>query len=167
MNLGDESRFWPEGAFPDAVDPQWEAISAYVDGELDPAARRAVEVWLEHDPEARCVHAQFCQVRRHLEQMPVPRQREDLAAQVLQRAQRENRTALLWRTFQTATIATVAWMGWQLWPRPVELALVSLEEPPVEIAVMPEKSRTTQQAATYLLANKAEPDALAILLREL
>ncbi len=99
--------------------------------------------------------------------MPVPRQRDDLAAQVLQRAQREDRTALLWRTVQTAAIATMAWVGWQLWPRPVELALVSLEMPPVEIAEVPDKLWTTQQAATYLFANKAEPDALAILLREL
>ncbi len=167
MNSGDQSRFWPEGAFPDAVDPQWEAISAYVDDELDLAAKRAVEVWLEHDAEARSIYRQFCQVQRQLDQMPVPRQREDLAAQVLQRAHREDRATLLWRTLQTATIATVAWVGWQMWPRPVELAMVSLEMPPVEIAVVPDKSRTTQQAATYLLANKAEPDALAILLQEL
>lgn len=184
LHKWDKSRFWPEGTFPDALDPKWEAISAYVDGELDPDAAQAVAAWLAHDAEAQQVYDDFCRLQQQVNCIPVPAGQPDLAVQVLRRVRHEDRLKAAWRCLNLGIAVAIATAGWHLWPRSPEMALSVLEttptlevpsletpllEPsaPESISEAEAKSEAAQQAATYLLANKPEHDPLAILLQDL
>ena len=78
--MADQKLFDPE-------DDQW--LSAYVDQQLTPAQRQAVDERLEHDPDARRLVTELRHLASMVRALPQEDVSEDLRDRVFQQAERE------------------------------------------------------------------------------
>lgn len=104
-------------------DPNWdnmkrdrfELLSAYLDGEVTPAERQQVLLWLEQDQTMQCLYARLLKLRRGLQCMPTPPSTasiEDTLAQVQSRIKRRPRRAVAaWGGTAIAALFVSVMMG--------------------------------------------------------
>ncbi len=152
------------------VDPSFEQLSAYLDGELSAAEARQVEDWLARDPQARQLYSQLAALQAGLANLEVPTmspsETEVLISRVFEAldqapgwGSRQRRSLPAWGQVAAALLVLVGagWAGWRWFhPQP----LVSLEEPPVRVAVIPPSARVAQR---YLFEVGQKQDAYSIL----
>ena len=165
---------------PDREDPQpelplveerFEQLSAYLDGELSPQEARQVEDWLASDPQARQLYSQLAALQAGLANLkaptPDPVQTELLISRVFEKLNQTPELDLGWRRRRgfswgrvaaaVVALAGAGWAGWRwLQPQP----LVSLENPPVRVAIVPASARVAQR---YLFEPGQKQDAYSIL----
>ncbi len=161
------------------VDPRFEQLSAYLDGELSGPEARIVETWLTEDPALRQLYVQLSGIQAGFDRLPRPAKGDtsQLVAQVFERVRLSDpqpapppywwrrKTCSGWPPIPpmripmvAAALALLSGSVWALWPQPQPI--ISLEDPPVEIAQIPE---ATLLAERYLLQPEAEQDPYAIL----
>lgn len=163
------------------VDPRFEQLSAYLDGELSGPEARIVETWLTQDPALRQLYVQLSGIQAGFDRLPLPATGDasQLVAQVFEQVRQSDPQPVAqpcWRRRKgcsgwppipmgqiriptmAAALALLSGSVWALWPQPQPI--ISLEDPPVEIAQIPE---STLLAEHYLLQPEAHQDAYAIL----
>lgn len=174
-----DTREMPEMCDLPEVDPRFEQLSAYLDGELSAPEARIVETWLTQDPALRRLYIQLSGIQAGFDRLPRPAKRDasPLVAQVFEQLrQSDPQPVACWRRRKTcsgwppismgqrqiptvaAALALLSSSVWALWPQPQPI--ISLEDPPVEIAQIPDSTLLAEQ---YLLQPEAHQDAYAIL----
>ncbi|MGQ9837935.1 MAG: anti-sigma factor family protein [Cyanobacteriota bacterium] len=154
------------------VDKRFEQLSAYLDGELSPQEAREVEDWLATDAQARKLYSQLTALQAGLANLEVPRmdstETELLISRVFDELDQapmvqlgwgSQRRHVSWKQVAAAllVLAGAGWVGWRWYhPQP----LVSLEEPPVWVAIVPPSARVAQR---YLFELGQKQDAYSIL----
>ncbi|MFS8860511.1 anti-sigma factor family protein [Synechococcus sp. B60.1] len=153
------------------VEERFEQLSAYLDGELSPQEARQVEDWLARDPQARQLYSQLAALQAGLANLKAPTldpvQTELLISRVFEELDRRpalelgwwRRRGTPWGRVAAAVVALAGagWAGWRwLQPQP----LVSLENPPVRVAIVPASARVAQR---YLFEPGQKQDAYSIL----
>ena len=99
-----------------------EALSAWIDGELDAADAERVGRLVETDPAWGAVHRQFAALDEALEAMPAPRPRRGLARQIVRAATRRRLARRVIRIAAPLAAAAAVVVA--------VLALTSTERPP-------------------------------------
>lgn len=156
------------------VDKRFEQLSAYLDGELSTQEARQVEDWLATDAQGRQLYSQLAALQAGLANLEVPTtdstQTELLISRVFDEldqapvahlgwGSRQRRPHNPWGQVAAAllVLAGAGWAGWRWYhPQP----LVSLEEPPVRVAIVPASARVAQR---YLFDPGQKQDAYSIL----
>ena len=75
-------------------EPDFELLSAYLDGEVTAAERKQVQEWLDSNPKAHQLYTRLLRLRQEIHQIPIPRveqSTEQLSEQVFQRIDRSRR----------------------------------------------------------------------------
>lgn len=157
-----------------AVDKRFEQLSAYLDGELSTQEARQVEDWLATDAQGRQLYSQLAALQAGLANLEVPTmdstETEMLISRVFDKldqapvvhlgwGSRQRRRHNPWGQVAAAllVLAGAGWAGWRWYhPQP----LVSLEEPPVRVAIVPASARVAQR---YLFEPGYKQDAYSIL----
>jgi hypothetical protein len=153
------------------VDERFEQLSAYLDGELSSQEARQVEDWLASDPQARQLYSQLAALQAGLANLKAPTldpiQTELLISRVFAELDRRPMLDLGWRQRKgtpwgrvaaaVVALAGAGWVGWR-WSHPQPL--VSLEDPPVRVAIVPASARVAQR---YLFEPGQKQDAYSIL----
>lgn len=155
------------------VDERFEQLSAYLDGELSSQEARQVEDWLASDPQARQLYSQLAALQAGLANLKAPTldpiQTELLISRVFAELDRRPVLDLGWRRRKgtpwgrvaaaVVALAGAGWVGWGWrWSHPQPL--VSLEDPPVRVAIVPASARVAQR---YLFEPGQKQDAYSIL----
>ncbi|MEN9238728.1 MAG: zf-HC2 domain-containing protein [Thermostichus sp. DG_1_6_bins_120] len=156
------------------VEERFEQLSAYLDGELSPEEAQQVEDWLASDVQARQLYSQLASLQAGLANLEPPTlsnaQTELLISRVFDELDQAPMVDLgwgsrqwqgrnLWRQVTAAVVALAGagWLGWR-WSHPQPL--VSLENPPVRVAIVPASARVAQR---YLFEPGQKQDAYSIL----
>ncbi len=157
------------------VEERFEQLSAYLDGELSSQEAQQVEEWLAGDPQARRLYSQLAALQAGLANLKAPTldpgQTELLISRVFEELDRRPAIDLGWRWRRGSRWGRVAagvvalvgagWAGWRwLHPQP----LVSLEDPPVRVAIVPASARVAHR---YLFEAGQKQDAYSILFEPL
>jgi anti-sigma factor RsiW len=151
------------------VGPEFEQLSAYLDGELSAADSQAVETWLQQDPQAQRLYQQLQMLQSKLDHLPVPYTSPPDLEQLTERVFAVVADSW-WRDLRhraqrvipqvaaaMAVLVGSGYLGWRwVHPQPV----VSLDTPPVQVSRLPASSRT---AGRYLLEAADTQDAYTIL----
>ncbi|MGB3612868.1 MAG: hypothetical protein WBA10_03675 [Elainellaceae cyanobacterium] len=134
---------------------RFELLSAYLDGEVTPAERQQVLLWLEQDQTMQCLYARLLKLRRGLQCMPVPPSNasiEDTLAKVQSRIKRRPRRAMAaWGGTAIAALFVSVVMGSLTVPGAINW-FGSTEE--VETEAAADKAITVPDA----IGNEALPD---------
>lgn len=145
---------------------QFELLSAFLDGELSPAEAQQVQNRLMQDPDLRQLYVQLSAVQAGFDRLPAvpdPCDVEGLVAQVLAKT-----TDWDWRRWVPRGVAAAValgslglgtWAAWRWQPQP----LVSIEEPPIEVAQMPASGTQLSSAERYLFEPSTAQNAFSIL----
>ncbi|MFS8856516.1 hypothetical protein NW851_01040 [Synechococcus sp. H55.7] len=153
------------------VEERFEQLSAYLDGELSSQEARQVEDWLASDPQARQLYSQLAALQAGLANLKAPTldpiQTELLISHVFEELDQRPALDLGWRwrrgtpwgrvAAAVVALAGAGWAGWR-WSHPQPL--VSLENPPVRVAIVPASARVAQR---YLFELGQKQDAYSIL----
>lgn len=153
------------------VDERFEQLSAYLDGELSSQEARQVEDWLASDPQARQLYSQLAALQAGLANLKAPTlnstQTELLISRVFAELDRRPMLDLGWRRRKgtpwgrvAAAVVALAGAGWAGWRWSHPQPLVSLEDPPVRVAIVPASARVAQR---YLFEPGQKQDAYSIL----
>lgn len=156
------------------VDPQFEQLSAYIDGELSAPEARAVEDWLASDPQARYLYRQLSSMQAALGQIRPPArspaEMEQMTQRVFTLADRAVGIPSFPRLFPhqlyqkvAAVVVVVLGSGLSTWQWQPPQPLISLEDPPVTISSLPPSARIAER---YLLHPPASQDPYSILFTE-
>ncbi|MCW6035524.1 hypothetical protein K4A83_04445 [Spirulina subsalsa FACHB-351] len=133
---------------------RFELISAYLDGEANPAERKRVQQWLDTDPECQRLYRRLLKLRNGIQSLPTPapaQSAETLANQVIAKVrQRERHRAFVWGGSAIAALVVGAVstllpgegafaprMAWNRLAEPgqTEELMIALNQPLVEIPV--------------------------------
>ena len=169
----------------------WEALSAYVDGEATAQEREQIEQYLTSDPAYRQAYSTLLHLQDGLAGLSVPNANEhpsisadEMADAVLKRLEQAPLSGTVSPTWArrcariAAGLVLLVSAGSLLWrveqPSPPEL-VISLDEPPLDIPAemglstelgVPELT-STDKAESYLLSPRASDDAYSILLTDI
>ncbi|MEN9224495.1 MAG: zf-HC2 domain-containing protein [Thermostichus sp. HHBFW_bins_43] len=156
------------------VEERFEQLSAYLDGELSPQEARQVEDWLAADAQGRQLYSRLAALQAGLANLETPTldgaQTELLISRVFDEldqapvvdlgwGSRRRRSRNPWGRVAAAVVvlAGAGWAGWHWYnPQP----LVSLDHPPVRVAIVPASARVAQR---YLFEPVQKQDAYSIL----
>ncbi|MCF2971560.1 hypothetical protein L1047_10170 [Synechococcus sp. Nb3U1] len=156
------------------VDKRFEQLSAYLDGELSTQEARQVEDWLATDAQGRQLYSQLAALQAGLANLEVPTmdstQTELLISRVFDELDQAPVAHLGWGSRQrrrhnpwgqvAAALLVLTGAGWAGWRWYHLQPLVSLEEPPVRVAIVPASARVAQR---YLFEPGQKQDAYSIL----
>ncbi len=154
------------------VEERFEQLSAYLDGELSAQEARQVEDWLAADAQGRQLYSQLAALQAGLANLETPTldstQTELLISRVFDELDQAPVVNLGWGSRRrhnpwgrvaaaVLVLAGAGWVGWRWYnPQP----LVSLEDPPVRVAIVPASARVAQR---YLFEPGQKQDAYSIL----